>query len=372
MLIMDLNHRQFLKYSAAAASAFSVPFSGCIGGRNKLKELGIGYQPHCVVERTGILAASQIGDFDKTKCSYQAFLSGTPLISSMIAKEIMTGYLGDMPAIIGTDKGTMEGGGVIVSKDINTPSSTCALIAQKGRFNSLNELDEEGIEIKCNYYAYPHRWFLRVINKFGFDNIQPQDLIDGDPTTFADMCMRRNIDAFILWEQPASTAIHRSRQLENRPDLKAVKRGGAEVIPGFSMSSVTMMHPDLVNKHREKAVEYLKEHLLVHKLFTVETDRSLDILCNHLKEFGYSRKSIEMAFEHFKPGIGNYNPIFSEEKIKELYDATKYLEKNGIVSEEAYSNLEDHIDLSLLKKAADDLEIDDMEKWLYQGSVEKY
>lgn len=345
------SRRHFLKTGSAALATVALPsVTGCLGGGGNggLGELGVGYQPHYFQAASGILAASEVDSVAGTEISYSGFLSGSAMINSMISKQRLVGYMGDMPGLVAANEKKIDGGGYIVAKDNRSPGSTLSIVTREGEFDSVKDLDSEDVTLKVNHYSYAHRWMLHVLDDENFQNLDPRGLVDGDPTTFTSQLRQGSIDAFANWEPFPSNALYQ----EGR-DLEVLVSG--EDYPEHLGLSVLVFHPDLVTgEHRDIGVSWLESHLEMRDILKNNREKAVDILAEQPGNPGvsYPREVADRAFAQMEKG--NFEPAFDEREKSELQEGLQFLKNppgdlDPVIGEEM--TLEDRLDTSLLKEA---------------------
>lgn len=320
--------------------------AGCGGNSStQKKEMGVAFQPHYFAAVSGILANSKkIDKLDNgTNITYGSYLSGSDMISSMIAKDQSIGYMGDMPGLVAADKDQLNG--VIIAKDVWSPGATTAIVTRQGEFDSVKDLDQSGTKIKVNHYSYSHRFLLHVMDQEGFKNIKESDLLDGSPTTMLTQLENGDIDAAVVWEPFVSEIMERSKKSEKfEAEILATGKDYSE----FQDLSVVVAHPDLVENQPETVVEWLKVHLKMEQIVKNKPKQAKKLLSE--PNTSYSEWIAKRSLDTF----GKVNAMVTKEDKKVLKEGANFLQKKGIISEDF--NLEKHINMSLLKKAKKELQ----------------
>ncbi|MCK8817935.1 ABC transporter substrate-binding protein [Natroniella sulfidigena] len=317
--------------------------AGC--GAPAEDELGVAFQPHYYPAASGILSNSQDIDHlnDELEVNYSSYLSGSDMISSMIAQDQTIGYMGDMPGLVAADNEQLEG--VIVAKDVWSPGATTSIVTRKGEFDSVKDLDNSDTEIRVNHYSYSHRFMLHVMEDEGFEVLNPDDLLDGSPNTMLTQLENGDIDAAVVWEPFVSEILERSKEVS---DFEAEVLSTGKDYPNFEDLSVVVAHPDTLDNNPETVVAWLKNHLKMQEIVNNEPEKAIELLSK--PHTSYSNWIAERSLETF----GEVDAYLSDRDREVLEDGTAFLQEHDIISDDF--NLEEQIDMSYLEQALAELE----------------
>ncbi|MCK8824921.1 ABC transporter substrate-binding protein [Fuchsiella alkaliacetigena] len=337
------NNNNFIKLSIIIlASLLLLSLSACTPHE---EELGVAFQPHYYPAVSGIISNSlEIEELtEDLDVSYASYLSGSDMISSLVAQDQMIGYMGDMPGLVAGDEDNLNG--VIIAKDVWSPGKTTAIVTRKGEFDSVEELDNNDLDLRVNHYSYSHRFFLQVMEAENFENITANDLLDGDPTTMLSQLENGDIDAAIVWEPFVSEIIERGKEVEG---FEAEVLATGEEYPEFEDLSVVVAHPYLLENQPEAVVEWLKVHLEMQEIVNEEPERAIELLSEPYTN--YSAYVAERSLDTF----GETKAMLSDRDKEVLRDGTEFLQEHDIISTDF--EVEEHIDLSFLKQAKEELQ----------------
>ncbi|WP_408955042.1 ABC transporter substrate-binding protein [Natroniella sp. ANB-PHB2] len=317
--------------------------AGC--GAPAEEELGVAFQPHYYPAVSGILSNNQeIDTLDhEITVDYSSYLSGSDMISSMIAQDQTIGYMGDMPGLVAADNEQLEG--VIIAKDVWSPGATTSILTREGEFDSIKDLDDSDIEVRVNQYSYSHRFILHVMEEEGFKNLSTDNLLDGSPTTMLTQLENGDIDAAVVWEPFVSEILERSREVN---DFEAEVLASGQDYQDFEDLSVVVAHPDTLENNPQAVVAWLKNHLKMQEIINNQPKRAVELLSE--PHTSYSNWIAKRSLDTF----GEVNASLSDRDMEVLADGTSFLQEQGIISDDF--NLEEQVDLSYLEEALNELE----------------
>jgi NitT/TauT family transport system substrate-binding protein len=252
---------------AAILVAAAIAFAGCgdsasgndLGSAGKPVHLTVGYQPYyseawsALVLREKELWKQYLPE--GSTVDFQVGLQGSILVSQMLAGKQQIGYMGDMPAIVGTSKRSVKDLRIVAN--IGTATDQCGVLlvpTDAPKFKSSAEAIKwmDGKTVATPQGSCADRVAQGVFEDAG---VEPGEYLNQTIDLISSDFQSGNIDAAAVWEPNAS-------KLVNDGLARRVASGASA---GLTQAAFLVMSKDLIDQRPDVAEGWLKAELAAEK-----------------------------------------------------------------------------------------------------------
>jgi NitT/TauT family transport system substrate-binding protein len=257
------------------------------------------------------------------------FMSGMPLVNTLVAGKLDMGYLGDMPAIVLASKSALQPTQFIAVTDADHGGASEIYVAKDSTIKSVKDLS--GKRVSIPFGGYTHRFAEVLEAKEGIKF----EFVGQSPEVGLTNLQAGKVDAYIPWPPYGELAVYKgfARKLADGTKYNFDALRGVVVTKEFA------------DQHPKVMVGWLRAELDAHKIMRERPDYAAQLLFNEWSAYGIPLSVIrgDFAFKVFPDEI-------TPEWRKVLTDGADFLRSHKFISGDIDFNK--YIDDSYLKKAA--------------------
>ncbi len=326
-----------MKYSRISAGfvAFSLLFAASAAAAAPVSTakltIRMGYQPLTPTWGISIIYQAQLWkkylpnvDVDRVK-----FMSGMPLVNTLVAGKLDMGYQGDMPIIVLASKGSLQQTKFLAVTDADHGGASEIYVAKDSPIKTIKDLN--GKRVSIPFGGYTHRFAEVVEAKEGIKF----QFVGQSPEVGLTNLQAGKVDAYIPWPPYGELAVYKgfARKLADGEKYRFDALRGVVATQEF-----LDQHPDVV-------VGWLRAELDAHKIMRDRPDYAAQLLFKDWSAYGIPLPVIreEFSYKVFPDQI-------TPEWRKVLTDGADFLRSHRFIS--ANIDFNSYIDDSYLKKAA--------------------
>jgi sulfonate transport system substrate-binding protein len=243
-----------LMLTAAGCGATGSTSSG-LGDKGKPVTLTVGYQPYYSESWSGLILREK-KFYEKylpkgSKVTFQVGLQGSVLVSQLLAGKQDIGYMGDMPAIVGTSKRSTRDLRIVGT--LGLASDQCAVFLVRNDAPDFADQKEAIKWMDGKTVSTPQGSCTDRIAQATFkqEGVNPKDYLNQPLDVIASNFESGKIDAAIVWEPTASRLVNAG----------IAKRVGSGSLLDTLDAGFLVMSQDLLADRPDVAEAWLKAEL---------------------------------------------------------------------------------------------------------------
>lgn|SRR5262249_41094112 len=257
------------------------------------------------------------------------FMSGMPLVNTLVAAKLDMGYLGDMPIIVLASKGALQQTKFLAVTDADEGGASEIYVAKDSPIKTIKDLNGKRVSIPFGGYSHRFAEVLAAIEGINFE------FVGQSPEVGLTNLQAGKVDAYIPWPPYGELAVHKgfARKLADGTKYHFDALRGVVVTKEFADQ-----HPDVV-------VGWLRAELDAHKIMRERPDYAAQLLYKEWSAYGIPLPVISEEFSY---------KVFPDEITpqwrKVLTEGADFLRSHKFITGDI--NFDTYIDDSYLKKAA--------------------
>ncbi len=275
----------------------------------KAVDITYGYHPYWTGGWTGVVI-KQLGLWKKylpkgSKVTFEAHLTGPPMVNALLANKMQIGTMGDMPSLVATTK-KRQGDIRLVSSSMISAGQNCNLLVVRKnapKFKSPNEAVQwlNGKFVAVHRGTCANRYLEAVLKKY---KIKPRRLAYMTIEVIASSFEAGKLDAAAMWEPHARKVVQ-----------KGHGRYAATGSPyGEWDANFTLMRQDFIEKHPEAAKGWMKAE--IEALQIMAKDPMAVVRMVKKETQGYDLKTLWKAmYERHPAAVGGDEVVYIGEMV---------------------------------------------------------
>ena len=257
------------------------------------------------------------------------FLSGMPLVNTLVAGKLDMGYQGDMPIIVLASKGNLQPTQFISVTDADHGATSEVYVAKNSPIDNVKGLNGKSVSVP--FGGYTHR-FAEVLEA---DEGIKFNLVGQSPEVGLTNLQAGKVDAYIPWPPYGEMAVQKgfARKIADGTKYHFDSLRGVVVTTAFADA-----HPDIVTG-------WLRAELDAHRILRERPDYASKLIFQDWQDYGVPYSVIR---EEFVPSRVFPDQITPEWR-KVLTGGATFLQSHGFIT--ASIDFDKYINDSYLKKA---------------------
>ena len=257
------------------------------------------------------------------------FMSGMPLVNSLVAGKLDMGYQGDMPIIVLASKSALEPTKFIAVTDADHGGASEIYVAKKSPIKTIKDLS--GKRVSIPFGGYTHRFAEVLEAKEGIKF----EFVGQSPEVGLTSLESGKVDAYIPWPPYGELAVYKgfARKLADGTKYHFDALRGVVVTKEFA------------DQHPEVVIGWLRAELDAHKILREQPDYAAKLIFEDWKDYSIPLPVIR---EEFPSRV--FPDEITPEWRKVLTDGAGFLRSHKFISGDI--DFDKYVDDSYLKKAA--------------------